>query len=127
MPGKLHLDKMYRRRFNEYECEQKDKIWKVLCPHFFQQFVPKDGVVLDLGAGYCEFINNIQCKKKYAVDLNDDTPEFANPDVTVVSSYSTELDFLDDDSIDLVFMSNFLEHLKTKKEVLDTSFSGPYW
>ena len=64
MPGKLHLDKMYRRRFNEYECEQKDKIWKVLCPHFFQQFVPKDGVVLDLGAGYCEFINNIQCKKK---------------------------------------------------------------
>lgn len=120
MPGKLHLDKIYRRRFNEYECEQKDKIWKVLCPHFFQQFVPEDGVVLDLGAGYCEFINNIQCKKKYAVDLNDDTPTFANPDVTVTSCYSTELDFLEDDSIDLAFMSNFLEHLKTKKEVLDT-------
>lgn len=120
MPGKFHLDKIYRRRFNEYECEQKDKIWKVLCPHFFQQFVPEDGVVLDLGAGYCEFINNIHCKKKYAVDLNDDTPKFANPDVTVVSSYSTELDFLEDDSIDLAFMSNFLEHLKTKKEVLDT-------
>jgi len=120
MPGKFHLDKIYRRRFNEYEYEQKDKIWKVLCPYFFQQFVPDDSVVLDLGAGYCEFINNIHCKKKYAVDLNDDTPTFANPDVTVVSSYSTELDFLADDSIDLAFMSNFLEHLKTKKEVLDT-------
>ncbi len=120
MPGKFHLDKIYRRRFNEYECEQKDKIWKVLCPHFFQQFVPDDSIVLDLGAGYCEFINNIHCKKKYAVDLNDDTPTFANPDVTVISSYSTELDFLEDDSIDLAFMSNFLEHLKTKKEVLDT-------
>ena len=125
MPGKFHLDKIYRRRFNEYECEQKDKIWKVLCPHFFQQFVPEDGVVLDLGAGYCEFINNIHCKKKYAVDLNDDTPKFANPDVTVVSSYSTELDFLEDDSIDLTFMSNFLEHLKTKKEVIISSDKSP--
>lgn len=120
MLEKEHLDKIYRRRFSNYECEQKDRIWKVLCPRFFQQFVPKDGVVLDIGAGYCEFINNIQCAKKYAIDLNEDTPSFANPDVTVAGCYSTNLDFLQNDSIDLVFMSNFLEHLKTKEEILKT-------
>ena len=120
MSENQRLDKIYRRRFNEYECEQKNKIWKVLCPNFFQRFIPVDAVVLDIGAGYCEFINNIRCFKKIAVDLNEDTPSFASPDVEVVSSLSTDLSFLESDSIDRVFMSNFLEHLRTKQEVLKT-------
>ena len=120
MSENQRLDKIYRRRFNEYECEQKNKIWKVLCPNFFQRFIPVDAVVLDVGAGYCEFINNIRCFKKIAVDLNEDTPSFASPDVEVVSSLSTDLSFLESDSIDRVFMSNFLEHLRTKQEVLKT-------
>ena len=120
MSENQRLDKIYRRRFNEYECEQKNKIWKVLCPNFFQRFIPVDAVVLDVGAGYCEFINNIRCFKKIAVDLNEDTPSFASPDVEVVSSLSTDLSFLESDSIDRVFMSNFLEHLRTKQEVLQT-------
>ena len=114
------LDKIYRRRFNDYECEQKNKIWEVLCPNFFQRFIPADAVVLDVGAGYCEFINNILCAEKIAVDLNEDTSSFANPDVKVVSSLSTDLSFIESDSIDRVFMSNFLEHLRTKQEVLQT-------
>jgi ubiquinone/menaquinone biosynthesis C-methylase UbiE len=114
------LDKIYRRRFNEFECEQKNKIWKVLCPDFFQKFVPLDAAVLDIGAGYCEFINNIRCDKKYAVDLNEDTPSFANSDVEVTSSLSTDLSFLPSNSIDRVFMSNFLEHLRTKQEIMQT-------
>jgi SAM-dependent methyltransferase len=114
------LDKIYRRRFNNYECEQKNTIWKVLCYNFFQRFIPVDAVVLDVGAGYCEFINNIICAKKFAIDLNEDTPSFASPDVEVVSSPSTDLSFLASDSIDRVFISNFLEHLRTKKEVLQT-------
>jgi predicted SAM-dependent methyltransferase len=114
------LDKIYRRRFNDLECEQKNKIWEVLCPDFFQKFVPLDAAVLDIGAGYCEFINNICCDKKYAVDLNEDTPSFANSDVEVTSSSSTDLSFLPSNSIDRVFMSNFLEHLRTKQEVIQT-------
>ena len=120
MSGNQKLDKIYRRRFNEYECEQKNKIWEVLCPNFFQKFVPLDAAVLDIGAGYCEFINNILCAKKFAVDLNEDTPSFASPEVKVVSTPSTDLSFLASDSIDRVFMSNFLEHLRTKQEVLQT-------
>ncbi|MBT5029033.1 MAG: class I SAM-dependent methyltransferase [Nitrospinaceae bacterium] len=120
MSENQRLDKIYRRRFNEYECEQKNKIWQVLCPEFFQKYVPLDATVLDIGAGYCEFINNIRCGKKLAVDLNEDTPSFSNPDVSVTSSPSTDLSFLTDNSIDRVFMSNFLEHLKTKQEILET-------
>jgi len=120
MQNEMHLDKIYRRRFNEYECEQKNKIWEVLCPDFFQQFIPEEARVLDIGAGYCEFINNIRCREKLAVDLNEDTPAYANSDVSVTNSPSTDLGFLSDNSIDRVFMSNFLEHLRTKQEVLKT-------
>ena len=117
---KNYLDRVYRHRFNSYEVEQKNKIWEVLCSHFFQKFIPEEAHVLDIGAGYCEFINNIRCKKKFAVDLNNETPSFANSDVSVTSSSSTDLGFLSDHSIDRVFMSNFLEHLKTKEEVIKT-------
>lgn len=80
----------------------------------------KNFTVLDIGAGYCEFINNIQCAQKYAIDLNEETPNFAHSDVKVFNCFSTDLSFLSDDSIDMVFMSNFLEHLKTKDEIIKT-------
>ena len=117
---KNYLDTVYRHRFNSYEVEQKNKIWEVLCHHFFQKFIPEEAHVLDIGAGYCEFINNIRCKKKIAVDLNNETPSFANSDVSVTNSPSTDLGFLSDHSIDRVFISNFLEHLKTKQDVIKT-------
>ena len=120
MSREIYLEKIYRRRFNEYECEQKNKIWEVLCSNFFQNYIPLDSVVLDIGAGYCEFINNIRCGKKLAVDLNDHTPHFASSNVEVKSSPSTDLSFLQNNSIDRVFMSNFLEHLKDKEEILKT-------
>ena len=56
------LDKIYRRRFLAYECEEKNKIWKVLCPNFFKKYVPEDSVVLDIGEGYCEFKFGSLCR-----------------------------------------------------------------
>lgn len=116
----MEIGKLYKNRFDERERRQKNEIWKVLCSFFFQKYIPEDSTVLDIGAGYCEFINNIQCAKKYAVDLNKDTLDFADSDVEVFIRPSTDLSFLSADSIDMVFMSNFLEHLKTKEEVIKT-------
>jgi ubiquinone/menaquinone biosynthesis C-methylase UbiE len=119
---KLHknLDLLYQGRFSEKEVESKSRIWEVLCRHFFQDYVSPNDTVLDLGAGYCDFINNIQCREKLAVDLNDDTPLLAHNNVTVQQASSTKLSFLADESINVVFTSNFLEHLRTKEEVLQT-------
>ena len=119
---KLHknLDILYRGRFSKKEVESKSRIWQILCRHFFQDYVSPNDTVLDLGAGYCDFINNIQCREKLAVDLNDDTPLLAHNNVTVRQASSTNLSFLADESIDVVFTSNFLEHLRTKEEALQT-------
>lgn len=112
------LGKLYRERFDAGEMSKRNKLWRVLCTDFFQRFIPEDSTVLDIGAGYCEFINNIRARKKYAVDLNEDARCFANRDVEVFVCSASHLDFLPDNSIDIAFMSNFLEHLQSKEEVL---------
>jgi SAM-dependent methyltransferase len=117
---KKNLDVLYQGRFSKKEVEDKSRIWKILCEHFFQEHVSTEDTVLDLGAGYCDFINNIQCREKIAVDLNDDTALLAHSDVRVQQASSTNLSFLDDESVDVVFTSNFLEHLRTKEEALQT-------
>ncbi|MBU0686410.1 MAG: class I SAM-dependent methyltransferase [Candidatus Margulisbacteria bacterium] len=108
---------LYIKRFSNKECLQKAKLWEVLCSCFLQKYIPADSVVLDVGAGYCDFINNIKAKDKYAVDLNNDTVNFALPDVKVVNANSNNLSFLDNDTVDVVFMSNFLEHMANKFEI----------
>jgi ubiquinone/menaquinone biosynthesis C-methylase UbiE len=113
------LKKLYRARFDPEEIQRKNRLWRILCSDFFQRFIPGESAVLDIGAGYCEFINNIKARSKYAVDLNEDTRSFANPDVDVFNCSASHIDGLADNSVDVVFMSNFLEHLKSKQEVLE--------
>jgi methyltransferase family protein len=114
------LRALYQERFSEGDRTRKQELWRILCGAFFQRYVEPDDVVLDLGAGYCEFINHIRCRTKYAVDLNPDTKSSASPDVTVLSTMSSRLDMLADGSVDVVFASNFFEHLPDKQEFLAT-------
>lgn len=114
-----NLDKLYQQRFPEAELAQKDSIWKVLCEDFFQHYVAPTDTVVDIGAGYCEFINNIRAARKIAVDINPDVRRFAAPDVQVVNAPCTAIQIAPS-SADVVFMSNFLEHLQSKALVLDT-------
>ena len=114
------LETLYQQRFPEHELQRKHAIWRVLCTDFFSRFVKPTDTVVDIGAGYCEFINNISCARKIAVDLNPDVARFANPDVKVINASCTAIDTLESASVDVVFMSNFLEHLPNKQLVLDT-------
>ena len=58
-----NLDKLYQQRFPDSDLAAKNAIWKVLCADFFQRHVERTDVVADFGAGYCEFINNIDCAR----------------------------------------------------------------
>src|SRR4029450_10847919 len=115
MSAEEDLDRLYQQRFPEAALAQKDAIWKVLCGDFFQRFVNAGDTVVDIGAGYCEFINNTQAARKIAVDLNPDIRRFAAPDVQVVNAPCTAIGQIESASVDGVFMSNFLEHLPSKE------------
>lgn len=111
------LKELYRDRFDPGEKERKARLWAILC-RYLQRYVPEGAAVLDMGAGYCEFINHIRAGRKLAVDLNPDTAACAAPGVEVFNSPCDSLDFLADGSVDAVFISNFLEHLASKDQVL---------
>lgn len=116
------LERTYHRRFGK-DIEFRNKMYHVLCSEFFQEYIPEDTVVLDVAAGYCEFINNIKAKKKIALDLNPDVKQFAENDVEVIISSSTDMKQIDSQTVDVAFTSNLFEHLckdnivKTIKEV----------
>jgi SAM-dependent methyltransferase len=111
---KVSIETTYAHRFDRAEGD-RNMVWKVLTRHFFQRWVGQADTVLDLEAGYCEFINNISAGRKYAVDLNLLTPSKAGSNVTVYSHDASTTWPLAAGSVDLVFTNSFFEHLESKK------------
>lgn len=109
----------YHNRFSDEDKRKKAELWSALCQYSFQRFIPASAVVMDIGSGYCEFINAIRAKKKYAVDINPDTVKFAGREVIVIAKNALSIPKHLNGTIDRVFLSNFLEHLNTKEEVMD--------
>lgn len=114
------LGDIYRQRFDDRAQHKRESLWRVLCEHFLQRYIPENATVLDLAAGRCEFINQIHCASKIAVDLNPDIQHYARPDVRVVIAYSHDMAEVASDSVDVVFVSNFFEHLPDKQALLET-------
>lgn len=119
-PEPSELTSLYRQRFSERDLETKRAMWQVLAERIFQQYLPSDGTVVDLGAGNCELINSLVAARRVAVDLNPDTINCAEAGVEVVLTSSDDLSSLDDASVDAVFTSNFFEHLPSKDALLRT-------
>lgn len=112
------LSALYRHRFQEADREKKLQIWKAICKGYLQRKIGRDQIILDLASGYGEFSQNIEAKKKIAVDLNPDarkmlpeTVEFHNVSATEFAASVGE------GTVDVVFTSNFLEHLFTKQDL----------
>lgn len=104
------LKNIYHRRFGT-EIEIRRAMFEVLCSRVFQRYVPPDAVVLDVGAGYCEFINSIKGRRKIALDLNPDAKQYADQGIEVHLAPSSSMPFIENDSVDTVFASNIFEHL----------------
>lgn len=110
----MTLDRIYRARFTASGLNKRQRVWRVLCQNFFSRYITPTDSVLDLACGYGEFINNISAGRKFAVDLNHDSASHLDPSVTYRYGPANELDFVEDGSLDVVFTSNFLEHLPSK-------------
>ncbi len=85
-------------------------VWKEIV-RFLSDFIPVHGTVLDVGAGYCDFINTISAKHKIALDYSPDCKNFASKDVRVIQSPVTDMTQIENNSVDLIFASNLFEHL----------------
>ena len=117
----VSLDSFYATRFPEEDRAAKDAIWQVLCARFFQRYVRPDDVVVDIGRGLGEFLRHIKCGTRIAVDIEHLTGRTLPPGPREVLAPSHELgSHIAAGSVDVVFCSNFFEHLPDKATFLAT-------
>lgn len=110
------LEKEYKLHFDNI-VEYRSKLWKILTTGFFQSLIPKEAAILDLGIGYGEFINTVVASKKYAMDLNLGAKNLLHSDIVFINQNCAEKWNIPEGSLDVVFSSNFLEHLQSKTQI----------
>ena len=108
------LTQIYQSRF-QGAGEYRLSVWRILIRRFLFTWIPQDGRILDLGAGHGEFINQVLAMKKWAMDLNPDTARHLDPAVHFLHQDCSQPWPLPENFLDLVFTSNFFEHLPDKE------------
>ncbi len=116
-PQELSL--IYHRRFAR-TMQYRNQVWRVITREFLQGWVPRDSTVLDLGCGYGEFINNVEAGKKIGMDLNPDVGRQLAADVQFIHQDCSNSWPVAESSLDVIFTSNFFEHLPTKEKLSHT-------
>ena len=119
--------KLWKKTYKNYimldlEIRKREKIifWGGVCK-YLEKFLPENvEIIVDVAAGYCEFINNIQCNcKKIAIDINPDIKKYAGKDIKIFVDHILNMSkYLEENSVSIFFMSNFLEHIS--KEDIDS-------
>jgi len=85
-------------------------VWEAVARHL-APYVAPEAAVLEIGAGYCDWINHVRAARRVAVDIWPELPAFAAPGVeAVVLDVARDLHTLGPSAFDVVLASNVLEH-----------------
>lgn len=112
-------EQIYTSRFSPEEDRVRWDTWFVLTREFFQPYVSEKDVVVDIGAGDGLFLLNLRARRKIAVDLSPHVRALEEDGIEVLQVPATDLSSSLDERPDVIFMSNFLEHLPDKRTLLD--------
>ncbi|MFB2922031.1 MULTISPECIES: class I SAM-dependent methyltransferase [Aerosakkonema] len=120
MKQEEYLKKLYSSRFDHRQRKAKFALWKTLIEEFIQKYIDPDSVVLDIGGGYCEFINQVKAREKYLIDLNPDAKLYADGSVKIFNVDILKADKAEEltEQFDIIFVSNFFEHLSCKEDLV---------
>lgn len=93
---------------------KREIVWKEIA-RYLRRHIPADGTFLELGAGYCHFVNNVKAGEKHALDLFEEIGNYAVKDVVVHKQSACDLRNFKSGTFDVVFASNFLEHFEANE------------
>ncbi|MET3479780.1 class I SAM-dependent methyltransferase [Variovorax atrisoli] len=99
----------------------RTKVWRAIINYLEKYIGTSCEVVIDIGCGYGDFINNVNAQKRYAIDLNPDAAGYLIDSVEFRSTQVTDLSCIADASVDIAFSSNLLEHLSDDELTLAAS------
>jgi len=85
-------------------------VWRAVVEDIQGRFIDNDATVLELGCGYGDFISQVKAARRIAVDIAE-VEQFLEPAVTFFRREVTDLSFINDGDVDVVFCSNLFEHL----------------
>ena len=123
-PGRLpekmtlenNLTQIYVKRFSGHE-KYRNRVWKVLVKEYFSKWIKSTDHILDLGCGYGEFINHVKYGVRHAMDLNPKTKSLLDNKIIFHEQDCSKPWKIDQNSLDLIFTSNFFEHLPNKESL----------
>jgi hypothetical protein len=90
---------------------KREVLWRTLYKYYFSRLISESDCVLELGAGYGTFINQVVSRRRIAVDSWEGLTDHLAPGIEARILEVTNLSFLEPSSIDFVFASNLFEHL----------------
>ncbi|MBX6311804.1 MAG: class I SAM-dependent methyltransferase [Isosphaeraceae bacterium] len=91
-----------------------------MCRSFFQRYIPAGSTVLDVGAGSCDFINQIRATRRIALDVNPEALRYAAAGIEVLCLPLERLaEVIPPESVDVAMASNVFEHLRSTEVLLE--------
>lgn len=88
----------------------RNGIWQEIA-QFIDKDIKDNQLIVEIGAGYCDFINNIKAQEKIAYDINPRMQTYASELVDFRVKDAVVLNGLHEEQVSVFFASNFLEHL----------------
>jgi SAM-dependent methyltransferase len=110
LAGQKHVDEAYFTSRLPPD-PRRETLWRTLCEHYFARYIASTDRVLELGAGYGHFINNVVAKRRIAVDAWGGFLAYLDPEVESHVGHVADLHMIPDDSVDFAFASNLFEHI----------------
>ena len=112
-PAQIDERDLYARYFEVCHAPRadRDRVWGAVVRYLQRRYIPSDAAILELGAGYCVFINQVRGREKTALDRSEVVKQHAAAEVRALVQSCTDLSNLPQGHFDVVFASNLLEHL----------------
>lgn len=115
--GPAALQGVYSRRFSDRDAGARSRVWREIGA-FLQKYVPAEGRVIDVACDRGDFIGNVRAAEKWATDIRP-VGGLLPADVHFVQTDALDLlRGVPPAYFDLVFMSNYLEHLPSTDAVI---------
>lgn len=112
------LPDLYARRFPDAEVHAKDLIWYEIVK-WLARYVQPDSTVLDLACDKGYFIRHVRARERWATDVRN-VSEDLGAGIHFVQSDGLRLrDIVPAAMFDVIFTSNYLEHLEGPAAVIE--------
>jgi SAM-dependent methyltransferase len=91
---------------------RREQLWGYLT-RYLQRFVPPNAAVMELGAGYCYFINSVSGARRVAVDASAEIERWKGAGVEAICADALQyLRKAESQQFDFILASNFFEHFE---------------